>query len=831
MGWFSNFDYSKWKEVETVNKYALFMGYMSMAVRGMGYLVFLWTTVILLGGFVSALEKMDFWCLTIITLIQTVGVVGTVFLRKNVKKVVSSYRKGFVSTIYTFYIPKKSEKDKNNKNAYGNDGRMTINKKEDLHRRTEEVDHWWPLWLGRSVAFVAYLVQQLVFAVVAGPLVLAVTVLYFCGLVISTGLAAWRLLRRDYGGGGVNLQAALDVLYGLVLLQGVLSYYRLSSRFCERRLAHDVAKAYALPDPEVYRSNTQRWRYYTARDSLRRYIRETRIGCEKDPSFVKRWNLVKYAVDAMKEAETPHCSQFVHGASILDALLANPELQEQHTLIKEQVIQSPSAGDLLRKLLQLADTRRGYPKMYGVWVMAHLAGDLRPEQLQLQLPRGSDLFRCVASLVRVPGDDKDIGFDFLQDVAAAGLSLLGKLVAHDDGWCRAVADNEDMVGSVMVPLRCDPDHTRFQHGDTRSSRDYMRIRERIGASVQVLRRLVAAPGDAGEMVRRRISGRRDVMASMEAILRCDECDDCRLMEGALEIYTLLRGEDEPSIITTMAGHFIKRLVLIFVKRTTQDEDTILAGQMLAKISRDGKENTRIILEAKADVVNDLTGILEGKSTKCGIIAAQILEQLCIHHTDDDDDVVHKLKEHLKDKIPKILAETLPTNGEYYFWYERNREILEAVLSVIVAMSRNLMKAQDLAALFDAITSEDSAGFSILDKLNQLFEQLTWVITAHIMGALKLVMEVFILTARHGSHDATKHTRRLMGSLADAAKQIANSEDIMVLAGSCSGQKTIISLAEELRAAVDNLQRSREHAPEMAVVIDHPSSVNATQINY
>jgi hypothetical protein len=53
-----------------LSKYVLFHMYLLKAVTGLGYLALTWSTVVLLGGFITALTKKDFWCITVISLMQ-----------------------------------------------------------------------------------------------------------------------------------------------------------------------------------------------------------------------------------------------------------------------------------------------------------------------------------------------------------------------------------------------------------------------------------------------------------------------------------------------------------------------------------------------------------------------------------------------------------------------------------------------------------------------------------------------------------------------------------------------------------------------------------------
>ncbi|OEL14840.1 hypothetical protein BAE44_0024141, partial [Dichanthelium oligosanthes] len=58
-----------------LNRYVLLQAYVLKAVTGLGFLVLTWSSVVLLGGFVTLLGKEDFWCLTGISMIQSARLV------------------------------------------------------------------------------------------------------------------------------------------------------------------------------------------------------------------------------------------------------------------------------------------------------------------------------------------------------------------------------------------------------------------------------------------------------------------------------------------------------------------------------------------------------------------------------------------------------------------------------------------------------------------------------------------------------------------------------------------------------------------------------------
>lgn len=157
----------------------------------------------------------------------------------------------------------------------------------------------------------------------------------------------------------------------------------------------------------------------------------------------------------------------------------------------------------------------------------------------------------------------------------------------------------------------------------------------------------------------------------------------------------------------------------------------------------------------------------------------------------------------------------------------DRQMLAAVLSLIVTMTRNLMDAEDLPPLIDAI-NRAANGFSILAELQSMVTKLSMkskVTIVNRLNTLKLITEIFILIVRHGSRYTVEEAENLMKLLWKAARNMSEIEDIMVISGCSSSLKTLGSLVKEAEELLP-----RERASEMEVIIEHPSCVNRNQIN-
>ncbi|PVH63022.1 hypothetical protein PAHAL_3G455500 [Panicum hallii] len=600
-----------WEEVKEINSYAVFMGYLSLAIRGMGILVVTWTTVVLLGGFVSKLNSDDFWCITVITFMQAAGTTSDVFSQSDV---------------------------------------------------TQTCD-------------------PLVYIIVLLP----IFALYISGPYVPIWLAVWRMKHLDYysningDDNKANLKVALDVLYALVIAQGVLIYYRTIYALAVGRIVKKVVTKYRF----------KKW----ASTSVWGYLKETSMGCSKDPSFTRRRNLITYAADLIKSESA---DRNLSGARILDTLiqLQKPsnsiELREremlmgQHMLMKQLIIGST---DITMKLLHMLNSRCPYDKEMrkrAARIVAHLAGSIHLKQF----PGGID---CIASLLgsfdeyrplepyqrgwlldvyeqdwcpeaaRLPPsvtsgleEDGIAPIDGYKELVLQGLTMLWKLAAVEDN-CMIMSSTGGLLSKVIGPLSSDLLH-RIDHGDWPLSV--------VDGSLRVVRQFLMVPaGETSNRLRCQISRNEEAIRAMEVILRCDRCGP-KLKKQTIRILThLSMGTSRMS--TTSKENFTQVLVHMFTNDGNSDGSIAeLAGEALARLSRESWTGATNIL--KTEEGNALIGYLMNASPVTDMnnplrrSAAEILEHLCVHCTMDDG-YHEELKGWITHAVPQILQEILHRN--------------------------------------------------------------------------------------------------------------------------------------------------------------------------
>ncbi|KAF2907711.1 hypothetical protein DAI22_12g118800 [Oryza sativa Japonica Group] len=495
--------------------------------------------------------------------------------------------------------------------------------------------------------------------------------IYLYGLYISAGISLWRLIERDYGGDNLK-QSALDVLYTLALLQGVIFGYRETFANFKGSLVDAVSLQYDEPDLGV---------------AVLQYLQEIRSGCAKNPSFAAGRNLVTFAVDLL---ESKSGDGYVRGLEILGALLRLPIMETsansgdrrrrrvqlgQLVLIRQQLTASASFGHIVHRLLVTLGPRSPYNRRIrecAATIVLHVAGEILVEQFRRGIHCISSLLDpygqcCLSHDRRRPAwlpeaygrstvlepyerewlmetwkssrgcdqehdrpdrlspesDEKDD--DHCKDMMFLGMLILGAL-AVDDVNRTAMANSRGLIAKLIAPI--------------------------MSKSLQVMNLLVDAPGEAGTDLRHEMLGNKKAISAMEAILECDQCGE-KLQMLAMEILAALAIVDSGKDCASRE-EFVQMLLCAFSDCSRGiGVRAAAAAEALVMLSSKMEGSAMIIMKANNNSVDNLVKILLDRDNIIlfRVATAVILERLCANYTEDDE-CLQNLKGVMTKAMPK-----------------------------------------------------------------------------------------------------------------------------------------------------------------------------------
>jgi hypothetical protein len=356
------------------------------------------------------------------------------------------------------------------------------------------------------------------------------------------------------------------------------------------------------------------------------------------------------------------------------------------------------------------------PKMYERdWLLEECERELLLEECERELLLEKLLLILGEAEIQRPSSSMSVdGASGMLELQLQGLRILRKLTIHE-GNCRVVSNTEGLLSKIMAPLVSSKLHQ--DHHDVWSV-----VAEE---ALELMSRLMAAPGKIGTKMQRDISSCGRAVSTMDSILRCGNCK-AKLWRLAAEIILdmsahassiMASGDSSRRFIRTLLELFLSKKIR--VKPYQQAGGTMLelvpfkwparissssihwmkkrshirnlAGKKLAMLSLESEENATIILQSGVEVVTDLVKttvdfkIINVYRTR----AAEILEHLCSNYTQDDGRLFF-LKRHIVNVMPKVIFEASFLCGfdfEHYPSCRTETRLMLQVLKEIITYER------------------------------------------------------------------------------------------------------------------------------------------------
>ncbi|KAJ4749382.1 ARM repeat superfamily protein [Rhynchospora pubera] len=591
--------------------FALRLAVLEKAASGLGTLAFIWATVVLLGGFVSTVRRMDFWVVTAILMSE-----GTrIFSRShelewqhqstwtltrsglnNFPMVISSSR--FLwRAIKALFNPLSAVEPEHDKDRLIKEDAAKAREFQKKLVRYQTMRAWHapevPLLPYSGWVFLSKNISRIF------------SWLQIVSAFNCIGFSLYRLVVQDYGKVDEekrNRAPALNLFYSvalteatLFLLEKIYWIYKIS----HRKLLDQVSTQCDLGADGLI--------------TIRRFFCDAYSRCLEGSIFDGiRMDLVSFAEELLDSAFLDE--QYI-AVRILQKLV-----RQNNTLSVETVRKIETNTQVIERLVEMLNWKASEEQEIRKAAAKILTELACKNHSALRVAGIPGAMESISSLLHK--SHPNLSYDY-SEFNLLGLLMLKRL-ARDHDNCFKIGNTRGLLPRV---IEFTSDAQRIFQNEVVSDSQIKTIKR----SLKVVKKLVETSGSTGKILREEISNIVITVSNMRNILEYGR-REIMLQRLGIEVLTGLAMDENAKERIASTGGVIRLLFSIFLSPGVDGESSVRteAGECLAMLALESKRNCSLILK-KADV-SKLVEVLGDQYLRLN--ALRILRNLCAYSGDE-----------------------------------------------------------------------------------------------------------------------------------------------------------------------------------------------------
>ncbi|RLN30892.1 uncharacterized protein C2845_PM05G16340 [Panicum miliaceum] len=578
---------------------ALRLAVLEKAASGLGALGFIWATVVLLGGFAITLERVDFWSVTAILLVEG----ARIFSRSHELEwqhqatwslsLAAAGRSSFRLVARSFRLVFGRGGCGSGKAAAGAGGGGAAASCGGRGRGGWAWTTWWPRsW---SWSFLSGHVGRLFYW------------LQLASATACVALSGVRLARQDFGDvvdARTNRRSALDIFYGLALAEALLF------------LAEKAAWEWEVSHGRLLERVAAECRLAGAPGlvAIRRFFYDAYSRCVEGSIFDGlRMDLVSFAEELIVGGSRDE--QRI-GVGILVNVAASPRLGDDAL---RRVGTSPAVVERLVEMLSWTGAAERGARASAALVVSKLASKKRNALRFAGVPGAIE---SVSSLLYAADEECNL----------LGLLIIKKL-ARDHNNCSKIGNARGLLDKII-------DFSAIGGGASPSSSPATgpaaalvtaSRAKAVQRSLQVINMLAETTGSTGKQLRREVAEIVFTVSNIRAVLQHAPAGHAGLRRLGAEVLTRLAMDADARERIGGTGGMVAILLDMFLRPgASADAARAEAGEALAMLALESPRNCERILRAGggARTVDRLVDALEDAAL--GVRAGRVLTNLCAY---------------------------------------------------------------------------------------------------------------------------------------------------------------------------------------------------------